>query len=59
MTDPDLAERFGLPALVGIREGTATLWIRRATVDVMDMLEVILGTPRAGIASAAEGGART
>jgi diaminopimelate decarboxylase len=52
--------RFGRPAVVGVRDGEATLWIRREDVDDMDRLDVILGTPwEAGSVSAAEGGART
>lgn len=37
--------RFGRPAVVGVREGEATLWIRREEADDMDRLDVILGTP--------------
>jgi diaminopimelate decarboxylase len=52
--------RFGRPAVVGVRDGEATLWVRREDVDDMDMLDVILGTPwAAGGLPAAEGGART
>jgi diaminopimelate decarboxylase len=52
--------RFGRPAVVGVRDGVATLWIRREDVDDMDRLDVILGTPwEVGTLPAAEGGART
>ena len=52
--------RFGRPAVVGVRDGRATLWIRREDVDDMDRLDVILGTPSGtGSLPAAEGGART
>jgi diaminopimelate decarboxylase len=52
--------RFGRPAVVGVRDGEATLWIRREDVDDMDRLDVILGTPwQAASLPAAEGGART
>jgi diaminopimelate decarboxylase len=52
--------RFGRPAVVGVRDGQATLWIRREDVDDMDRLDVILGTPwETGSLPAAEGGART
>jgi diaminopimelate decarboxylase len=52
--------RFGRPAVIGVRDGDATVWVRREDVDDMDMLDVILGTPwEAGSLSAAEGGART
>ena len=52
--------RFGRPAVVGVRDGEATLWIRREDVDDMDRLDVILGTPwGAGALPTAEGGART
>jgi hypothetical protein len=37
--------RFGRPAVVGVRDGEATLWIRREEPDDMDRLDVILGTP--------------
>jgi diaminopimelate decarboxylase len=52
--------RFGRPAVVGVRDGVATLWVRREDVDDMDRLDVILGTPwGTGSLPAAEGGART
>jgi len=52
--------RFGRPAVVGVRDGEATLWVRREDVDDMDRLDVILGTPwGAGALPTAEGGART
>jgi len=52
--------RFGRPAVVGVRDGEATVWIRREDADDMDRLDVILGTPwGAGSLPAAEGGART
>ncbi|HEV8088681.1 MAG TPA: diaminopimelate decarboxylase [Actinomycetota bacterium] len=52
--------RFGRPAVVGVRDGDATLWLRREDVDDMDRLDVILGTPwGAGALPTAEGGART
>ncbi len=52
--------RFGRPAVVGVRDGEATLWLRREDVDDMDRLDVILGTPwGAGALPTAEGGART
>ena len=37
--------RFGRPAVVGVRDGQATPWIRREEPDDMDRLDVILGTP--------------
>jgi diaminopimelate decarboxylase len=36
--------RFGRPAVVGVRDGEATLWLRREEPDDMDRLDVILGT---------------
>jgi len=52
--------RFGRPAVVGVRDGRATLWIRREDVDDMDRLDVILGTPwETGALPTAEGGAHT
>jgi len=52
--------RFGRPAVVGVRDGEATLWVRREDVDDMDRLDVILGTPwGAGALPTAEGGARS
>jgi diaminopimelate decarboxylase len=52
--------RFGRPAVVGVRDGGASLWIRRESVDDMDRLDVILGSPwETGSLPAAEGGART
>jgi diaminopimelate decarboxylase len=52
--------RFGRPAVVGVRDGAATLWVRREEPDDMDRLDVILGTPwDAASIPAAEGGART
>ncbi len=52
--------RFGRPAVIGVRDGDATVWVRREGVDDMDMLDVILGTPwEAGSLPAVEGGART
>jgi diaminopimelate decarboxylase len=52
--------RFGRPAVVGVRDGEPTLWIRREDADDMDRLDAILGTPwGAGSLPAAEGGART
>jgi diaminopimelate decarboxylase len=52
--------RFGRPAVVGVHDGEATVWIRREDADDMDRLDVILGTPwGAGSLPAAEGGART
>jgi diaminopimelate decarboxylase len=51
--------RFGRPAVVGIRDAVATEWIRRETSEDMDRLDVILGSPwGAGSAPIAEGGAR-
>ena len=52
--------RFGRPAVVGARDGRATLWIRREEADDMDRLDVILGTPWEAAAAPAmqgEGGA--
>jgi diaminopimelate decarboxylase len=50
--------RFGRPAVVGVRDGQATVWCRREEPDDMDRLDVILGTPWAAPAEAAtEGGA--
>jgi hypothetical protein len=44
------------PAVVGLRDGHATLWIRREEADDMDRLDVILGTPwEASAAPAAHG----
>ena len=37
--------RFGRPAVIGLRDGRATLWVRREEADDMDRLDVILGTP--------------
>lgn len=37
--------RFGRPAVIGVRDAAATLWIRREDNDDMDRLDVILGTP--------------
>jgi diaminopimelate decarboxylase len=52
--------RFGRPAVVGVRDAVASLWIRREDVDDMDRLDVILGTPwEVGALPTAEGGART
>jgi diaminopimelate decarboxylase len=52
--------RFGRPAVVGVRDGEAELWIRREEPDDMDRLDVILGTPwEVAPVSTAEGGART
>ena len=52
--------RFGRPAVVGVRDGEAMLWIRREDVDDMDRLDVILGTSwGTGALPTAEGGART
>ena len=52
--------RFGRPAVVGVRRSAATEWIRRETSEDMDRLDVILGSPwDAGSAPIAEGGART
>jgi diaminopimelate decarboxylase len=52
--------RFGRPAVVGVRGGAATEWIRRETTEDMDRLDVILGSPwGAGSVPMAEGGART
>jgi diaminopimelate decarboxylase len=36
--------RFGRPAVVGVRDGDATLWVRREEPADMDRLDVILGT---------------
>jgi diaminopimelate decarboxylase len=36
--------RFGRPAVVGVRDGGATLWIRREEPADMDRLDAILGT---------------
>jgi diaminopimelate decarboxylase len=52
--------RFGRPAVVGVRGGAVAVWIRRETNEDMDRLDVILGSPwDAGSAPMAEGGART
>jgi len=52
--------RFGRPAVVGVRGGEATLWVRREEVDDMDRLDAILGSPgEAGGLRSAEGGTRT
>jgi diaminopimelate decarboxylase len=51
--------RFGRPAVIGLRDGNATLWLRREEPDDMDRLDVILGTPWDAAIPAAEGGART
>ncbi len=52
--------RFGRPAVIGVRDGEATLWVRREDVDDMDRLDVILGSPwEAGGLRTAEGGTRT
>jgi diaminopimelate decarboxylase len=52
--------RFGRPAVVAVRRGASTEWIRRETSEDMDRLDVILGSPwDAGRAPMAEGGART
>jgi diaminopimelate decarboxylase len=52
--------RFGRPAVIGVRDAVATEWIRRETSEDMDRLDVILGSPwDAGSAPIAEGGART
>ena len=52
--------RFGRPAVVGVRGGTATEWIRRETSEDMDRLDVILGSPwNAGSVPMAEGGVGT
>jgi diaminopimelate decarboxylase len=50
--------RFGRPAVVGVRDGEASLWLRREEADDMDRLDVILGTPWGATVPAAEGGAR-
>ena len=48
--------RFGRPAVIGVRNARATLWIRREDADDMDRLDVILGTPwEAPAAPAAHG----
>jgi diaminopimelate decarboxylase len=36
--------RYGRPAVVGVRDGEATVWLRREQADDMDRLDVILGT---------------
>jgi diaminopimelate decarboxylase len=36
--------RFGRPAVVGVRDGAATLWLRREEPDDMERLDVILGS---------------
>jgi diaminopimelate decarboxylase len=51
--------RFGRPAVVAIRDGAPTLWIRREEHDDMDRLDVILGTPWDAAIPAVEGGARS
>ena len=51
--------RFGRPAVVGVRDGEPTLWVRREQHDDMDRLDVILGTPWDAAVPAAEGGARS
>ena len=52
--------RFGRPAVIGVRDGEVTLWLRREDVDDMDRLDVILGSPwEAGSLRTAEGGTRT
>jgi diaminopimelate decarboxylase len=51
--------RFGRPAVVGVRGGEATLWVRREEPEDMDRLDVILGTPWDAAIPATEGGART
>ena len=48
--------RFGRPAVVGVREGEASVWIRREEADDMDRLDVILGTPWAAAAAPAAHG---
>ncbi len=50
--------RFGRPAVVGVLDGQATLWVRREGSDDMDRLDVILGSPWDAAVPAAEGGAR-
>jgi diaminopimelate decarboxylase len=50
--------RFGRPAVVGVRDGDPTTWIRREERDDMDRLDVILGTPWDAAVPAVEGGAR-
>jgi diaminopimelate decarboxylase len=52
--------RFGRPAVVGVRDGDAAMWLRREEPEDMDRLDVILGTPwDAAAIPAAGGGART
>jgi len=48
--------RFGRPAVVGVRDGVATRWLRREEPDDMDRLDVILGTPWDAAIPSAEGG---
>jgi diaminopimelate decarboxylase len=47
--------RFGRPAVVGVRDGEATLWVRREEPDDMDRLDVILGIPWGAEVPAARG----
>jgi len=51
--------RYGRPAVVGVRDGEATTWLRREQADDMDRLDVILGTAwsQPGVIDA-EGGRR-
>ena len=52
--------RFGRPAVIGVHDERATVWIRREEADDMDRLDVILGTPwevAAAPAAHGEGGA--
>ena len=51
--------RFGRPAVAGVRDGVATRWLRREEPDDMDRLDVILGTPWDAAVPSAEGGAGT
>ena len=51
--------RFGRPAVVGVCDGRATLWVRREEADDMDRLDVILGTAWEAAPSGARRGAGT
>jgi diaminopimelate decarboxylase len=51
--------RFGRPAVVGVRDGEASLWLRREEPEDMDRLDVILGTAWGRLGAVeAEGGRR-
>jgi diaminopimelate decarboxylase len=51
--------RFGRPPVVGVRDGEASLWLRREEPEDMDRLDVILGTASGRLGAVeAEGGRR-